>query len=91
MRVKYFLQEFMIDSQNKMGNFKVIEGEISSYFRDFKEIYSKIDETSTDTPERKSADAAMVPAKLELKNDRGSWEVGQKNSATERVRKADLS
>ena len=36
MKVKYFLQEFSVDSQNKMNNFKVLEGEISSFFREFK-------------------------------------------------------
>jgi hypothetical protein len=36
LKIKYFLNEFMIDSQNKMANFKVIEGEISSFFRMFK-------------------------------------------------------
>jgi len=26
LKVKYFLNEFMIDSQNKMSNFKIVEG-----------------------------------------------------------------
>lgn len=41
LKVKYLLNEFMVDSQNKMSNFKVVEGEIGSFFRMFKEIDSK--------------------------------------------------
>ena len=60
IKVKYFLSEFMVDSQNKMGNFKVLEGEVNGFFREFKEFYSQSSRDSTEPAERKSADAALI-------------------------------
>ena len=36
MKIKYFLQEFMMDPDNKMQNFKMIEKEIKHFFWGFK-------------------------------------------------------
>lgn len=46
MKAKYFLHEFMVDAKNKMGNFKIVEGEISTFFREFKELSSQNDSDS---------------------------------------------
>ena len=37
LKVKYFLQEFMIEPDKKMLNFKIIEKEISTFFQTFRQ------------------------------------------------------
>ena len=59
IKIKYFLHEFMIDSESKIANFKKVEGEILDFFQDFRSRYQKNEETSTDYSDRKSADSAM--------------------------------
>ena len=73
MKVKYFLQEFMVDPENKMGNFKMVEKEIHDFFTEFKQCQDKNEETSTFFSERLSVDTVMLPSRLVVDSDRKSW------------------
>lgn len=75
IKVKYFLTEFMVDSENQNDYYEQVSAEIEEYFQDFRMTYGREDEASTDFTERKSADSALL-GKLGMLNDRGSWETG---------------
>lgn len=75
IKVKYFLQEFMVDSENQNEYYEEVTAEIEEYFQDFKTTYGREEEASTDFTERKSADSALL-GRLGMLNDRGSWETG---------------
>lgn len=88
IKVKYFLHEFMIDSERKMLSFKEVEQEIMDFFQDFRSKYKKNEETSTDYTDRKSADSAMLLNRIELiSKQRESWDYKSKGLTTDRSKK----
>jgi Lon protease-like protein len=87
IKIKYFLHEFMIDSDRKMLSFKEVEQEIMEFFQAFRSRYQKNEETSTDYSDRKSADSAMLLNRLELISKRESWDCKQKGLTTDRSKK----
>lgn len=64
IKVKYFLHEFMVDTDNKMNNYKEVQAEIVAFFKEFKEVKEKTIETSTDYSDRKSADSCLLLNRL---------------------------
>jgi hypothetical protein len=91
MKVKYFLQEFMVDPDHKMDNFRTVERQISTFFKDFRESHTKNEETSTDYTERLSVDTVMLPYRMLVKQDRKSWDTGINPMSADRIKKKLLS
>ena len=79
IHVKYFLNEFSIDSEHKLNNYKEIEHDIVIFFEDFKNG-SVEDKTDGLYSDRKSADCAIYAASIIT---RESWGVKSSKSANE--------
>lgn len=77
----------MIDSDQKMNNYKEVEEEIVKFFNTFRLNYTKNQETSTDFSDRKSADSALLLNRIEQINSRDSWDSGHRSLATNRSKK----
>ena len=70
MKVKYFLEQFEIDHENKLKNYKEVNNQISNYFKKFKQE----SENEENEKKRHSADSANPISKIELEKLRETWE-----------------
>lgn len=78
IRVKYFLNEFSVDHERKLANYKEAEEEVVRFFSDFKKKYAKEETTTSSIYDRKSADSANHLGSV---TTRESWEVKSSKSS----------
>ena len=78
IKVKYFLDEFSIDNERKLLNYKEVEEAIVRYFGDFRDQVKEHPMSST-LIDRKSADSANLFGSSTT--TRESWEVKSNKSS----------
>lgn len=86
IRVKYFLNEFAVDHERKLANFKEVQADIRQFFLEFRNVPEK-EEELCEYLDRKSADSANLLASI---TTRESWDVKSSkssNSATANMSK----
>ena len=66
IKVKYFLNEFVLDDENKMTNYKQAEEQITDFFKDFRTRKAKPEEELVDFTDRNSADSALLLNRIEM-------------------------
>ena len=79
IKVKYFLDEFSIDAERKLLNYKEAEEAIVRFFGDFREQEKEHPKSSTLIMDRKSADSANLFGSSTT--TRESWEVKSNKSS----------
>lgn len=79
IKVKYFLDEFSIDAERKLLNYKEAEEAIVRFFGDFRDQEKEHSKSSTLIMDRKSADSANLFGSSTT--TRESWEVKSNKSS----------